>query len=144
MSKTNQRHQGYEVNIKNFLDAETLAKIKEFATEPVTLEGKLKLFTKLSTNRQVNLGGGRTDYRSQLGSFINKLFNSEMVLPSTGRRQQIGTALKFAEVYLRENPESSIYHAAAMGAAEEYREWQILVGDLKPEQQMAIMSSTQE
>src|SRR5271156_2319349 len=144
MSKNQPRHQNYEINIKNFLDAEPLDKIKAFALEPVTLEGKLKLFVKLSTNRQVTLPGGRTDYRSALGSFVNKLFNSEMVLPSTGRRQQIGMALKFAEAYLRENTESSIYHAAAMGAAEEYREWMTLVGDLKPEQQLAIMSSTDQ
>jgi hypothetical protein len=139
MSRNQQQHP-YEINIKSFLDAETLEKIKQFAQEPVTLEDKLKLFIKLSTNHQVTLPGGRTDYRSRLGSFINKLFNSEMILPSTGRRQQIGNAIKFAEAYLRENPKASIYHATTMGAAEEYKEWMTLVGDLKPEHQLAIMN----
>jgi len=34
-----------------------------------------------------------------------------------------------------------VYFAAAMGAAEEYREWMALVGDLKPEQQLAILAT---
>ena len=141
MSKSERHQPNYEINIKSFLDAETLEKIRQFAQEPVTLEDKLKLFVKLSTNHQVTLSGGRTDYRSRLGSFVNKLFNSEMTLPSTGRRQQIGNAIKYAEAYLRGNPEVSIYYATAMGAAEEYKEWMTLVGDLKPEQQLSIMNS---
>lgn len=139
MSKNQSR--GHEFNIRDHIDQDSLAKILEFAKGPTDVEGKLKLYQKLSTNQKVNLPGGRVDYRSRLGSFINKLFNTELVLPSTGRRQQIGNAVKYGETYLRENPDVSVYFAATMGAAQEYREWQDLVGGLKPEQQIATMSS---
>jgi hypothetical protein len=142
MSKNDNR--GHELKIRDYIDEDSLKAILEFAKEPADLDGKLRLFTKYATNTKVNLPGGRVDYRSRIGSFINKLFNSELTLPSTGRRQQIGNAVKYAEVYLREHSEVAIYYAAAMGAAQEYREWMDLVGGLKPEQQIAIMSSETE
>ena len=145
MTKSDRHQQSnYDVNIKSYLDEETLERLRQFAKEPITLEDKLALFAKLAANHQVKLQGGRTDYRSRLGTFINKLFNSELRLPSTCRRQQIGNAIKFAEVYLREHPEVSIYLAAAYGAAAEYKEWITTVGDLKPEQQLSIMTSALE
>lgn len=138
MSNNKERH---ELKVRDFLDPESLATILQFAKEPTDIESKIRLFGKYATNQKVNLPGGRVDYRSKIGSFINKLFNSELVLPSTGRRQQIGNAVKYAESYLREHSEVAIYYAAAMGAAQEYREWMDLVGGLKPEQQIAIMNS---
>lgn len=142
MSNNNQR-QFRGMSVGDFIPPDQLKQIKEFATGPQTLEGKLQLFTKLAQEHEVSnpRNGGRKDRRSRLGSFINKMFNTELPLPSTGRRQQIGKAIKFAKEYLQENPATSVYGAAAMGAALEYREWMALVGDLKPEQQLAILNS---
>ena len=116
----------------------------EFAKEPVGLEEKLKLFTKLSTNHQVTLPGGRKVGRCRLGSFVNNLFNNQMILPTTGRYQQIGNALRHAEAYLRDNPEAPIYYATAMGAALEYREWLSLGEEPSSEQQMAALDEAQK
>lgn len=142
MSNNQRQHRG--ASFADFIPADQLAKIKEYATGPQTLEGKLELFNRLAQEHEVVLPGGRKDRRSRLGSFINKLFNSEFVLPTTGRRQQIGKAVKFAKEYLIEYPEASVYYAAAMGAAEEYREWMAMIGDIEPEQQMAILNTEGE
>lgn len=135
----NQKSDYRGATVGDFLAPDQLASIKQFAQGPVTLEGKLKLFKQLSVEHEV-VSHGRKDKRSRLGSFVNKMFNTQLALPSTGRRQQIGKAIKFGQEYLIENPTVSVYYAAAMGAAIEYREWMTLVGDLKPEQQLAILN----
>jgi hypothetical protein len=129
--------------VADFIPADQLAKIKEFAMEPRTLKDKLALFDKYATEHEVPNPNNtkRKDRRSRLGSFVNKMFNSQLVLPQVGRRQQIGKAIKFAKTYLIEHPEVSVYYATGMGAAIEYREWMDLVGDLNPEQQLSIMNS---
>lgn len=129
--------------VADFIPADQLAKIKAFATEPRTIEDKLALFNRYAAEHEVVNPNNpkRKDRRSRLGTFINKMFNSQLVLPQVGRRQQIGKAVKFAKEYLIENPTVSVYYAAGMGAALEYREWMDLVGDLNPEQQLSILNS---
>jgi hypothetical protein len=132
--------------MKEFISPDELAKIKQFAKGPQTLEYKLSLFAKYTVEYEVPNARipGRKDRRCRLGTFINKLFNTQLVLPAVGRRQQIGKAIKFAKEYLIEHPECAIYYAAAMGAAQEYREWMAAVGELQPEQQMAILDAEAE
>lgn len=139
----NQRREYRGATVGDFIPPDQLSEIKKFALGPVTLEGKLKLFAQLAQEHEVPnpRDPKRKDRRSKLGSFVNKMFNTELVLPSVGRRQQIGKAIKFAKEYLTEHPDVSVYHAVAMGAALEYREWMQLVGDLQPEQQLSIMNS---
>lgn len=144
MGNNNKPRQSFRgASVGDFLAPDQLKTIKEFALGPQTLEGKLQLYVKLSTEHEVSnpKAQGRKDRRSRLGGFINKMFNTELVLPSVGRRQQIGKAIKYGKDYLTDNPTVSVYFAAAMGAAQEYREWQALIGDLQPEQQMAILNS---
>jgi hypothetical protein len=127
--------------VAEFIPLEQLEKIKAFAMGPQTIGGKVELYDKYSTEYEVvnKYNPKWKNRRCKLGMFINDLFNSQLELPTVGRRQQIGNAIKFGRAYLIDNPDSSIYHAAAMGAAQEYREWMNLVGDLSPEQQMAIL-----
>jgi hypothetical protein len=141
MSQNNRPYRGASVG--DFIPPEQLEQIKQYAQGPQTLEGKMDLYNRLAAEHEVTnpQHPGRKDKRSRLGSFINKMFNSELVLPSVGRRQQIGKAIKYGKDYLQEHPEVSVYYAAGMGAAEEYREWMALVGDLKPEQQLAILAT---
>lgn len=141
MPQNNRQYRGATVG--DFIPPDQLALIKKFAEAPPTLEGKLALYNKLAAEHEVinPHQPGRKEKRSKLGTFINKLFNTEIVLPAMGRRQQIGKAIKFGKDYLIDHPEVSVYHAAAWGAAEEYREWMALVGDLQPEQQLAIMNT---
>jgi hypothetical protein len=128
--------------IAQFIPPDQLAEILNYARDPQTLDDKLKLFDRLCVNYEiVNEYTGFKSRRSKLGTFINDLFKVEMVLPLSQRRYQIVMALKFARLYLIENPNVSIYYATVMGAADEYREWMASVGDLKPEQQIAIMNS---
>jgi|SRR5271157_1136574 len=144
MGQNNKQYRGATVG--EFIPADQLKAIKEFALGPQTIEGKLTLFAKLAQEHEVvnPRDKNRKDRRSRLGSFINKMFNTELVLPSTGRRQQIGKAIKFAKEYLIENPTVSVYYAAAMGAALEYREWMACVGGLSEEQQMTILNTEAE
>jgi len=72
------------------------------------------------------------------------MFNTEIVLPSTGRRQQIGKAIKFGKEYLQDHSDVSVYYAAAMGAALEYREWMACIGGLSEAQQLAVLNNDQE
>lgn len=146
MSQNNQNRQYSGASVGDFVAPDQLKTIRDFALGPQTLEGKLTLFNKLAAEHEVTnpKNSNRKERRSRLGTFINKLFNTELVLPSVGRRQQIGKAIKFAKEYLTEHPEISVYYAAAMGAAIEYREWIALVGDLKPEQQMAILNDDKQ
>jgi len=141
MSQNNRQWRGASVG--DFIAPDQMEEIKKYAQGPQTLEGKLDLYNRLAAEHEVTNphNPGRKDKRSRLGSFINKMFNSELVLPSTGRRQQIGKAIKYGKDYLTDHPEVSVYYAAGMGAAEEYREWMALVGDLKPEQQLAILAT---
>jgi hypothetical protein len=141
MSNNQKEYRGAKVG--DFIAPDQLERIKQYALGPQTLEGKLALYNKLAAEHEVvnPRDPKRKDRRSKLGTFINKLFNTQMELPAVGRRQQIGKAIKFGKEYLKENPGASVYFAAAMGAAEEYREWMALIGDLKPEDQLAIMNS---
>jgi hypothetical protein len=119
-----------------------LEEILNYAKDPQTLEDKLKLFDRYCVDYEVvNTHTGFKSRRSKLGTFINDLFKTKLLLPIGQRRYQIAMAIKFARFYLIENPDVSIYFATAMGAADEYREWMASVGDLKPEQQMAILAS---
>jgi len=125
-----------------FLPPDQLAEILNYAKDPQSLEDKLKLFDRLSIDYEViNTHTGYKSRRSKLGAYINELFKTELLLPIDQRRYQITMALKFARLYLIENPTASIYYATTMGAAEEFREWMASVGDLKPEQQMAILAT---
>lgn len=140
----NSQKQYRGATVGDFIAPDQLEKIKAYAQGPQTLEDKLALYNKLALEHEVvnPRDPKRKDRRSRLGSFINKLFNTQMVLPAIGRRQQIGKAVKFGKEYLKDNPAASIYFAGAMGAAEEYREWMATgIGDLQPEQQLAIINS---
>ena len=139
MSDNKRQYRG--ASLADFVPEDQLAKIREFALGPQTLEDKLTLFNKLAQEHEVTNPSGRKDRRSRLGSFVNRLFNTEFILPSSGRRQQIGKAIKYAKEYLIDNPEASVYFATTMGAAQEYREWMAAIGDLQPEQQMAILNT---
>lgn len=141
MNDNRQQHHG--AALEDFIPKDELQKILDYAREPQTIEGKLQLFDKLTKEYPVvnPRYPNRTDRRSRAGTFINRMFNTQLELPSIGRRQQIGKAVKFAREYLIEQPQASLYFALAMGAAEEYKEWHALIGDLKPAQQMAILNS---
>lgn len=132
--------------IGDFIPQDQLEKIREYALAPQSLEDKLILFNKMVVEHEVPHPKDPTkkDHRSKLGSFINRLFYTQMKLPIIGRRQQIGKAVKYAREYLKDNPHASIYFAAAMGAAEEYREWMATVGDLTPTQQEIVMDVEKE
>jgi len=141
-----QNRQYHGATVAEFLPLDQLEEIKKFALGPQTLEGKLALYAKYAMEHEVAnpKDPKRKDRRSRLGSFINKMFNTELVLPSTGRRQQIGKAIKFGKEYLQDHPEVAVYYAAAMGAAMEYREWMACVGGLSEAQQLSVLNSDQE
>jgi hypothetical protein len=144
MSQNNRQYRG--ATVAEFIPQDQLEEIKKFALGPQTLEGKLALYAKYATEHEVAnpKDPKRKDRRSRLGSFINKMFNTELVLPSTGRRQQIGKAIKFGKEYLQDHSDVSVYYAAAMGAAMEYREWMACVGGLSEAQQLAVLNNDQE
>lgn len=123
------------------IDPKQLEKIKAFATGPKTVEEKLDLYDRYSTEYEVvnQYNPKWKSHRCKLGMFIHELFNGQLKLPIVGRRQQIGNAIKLGRLYLIDHPDSSVYNAAGMGAAIEFRDWMNLVGDLSPEQQLAIL-----
>lgn len=131
--------------MKEFISPDELKKIKKVAQEGKTLQGKLRLYDGLAQEYEIPHPRYQNvkSKRSKLGMFVNKLFSTQegLILPIVGRRQQIGCAIKYGKAYLIENPEVGIYFAAAMGAAQEYREWMASIGDLTEEQQTNIINS---
>jgi hypothetical protein len=126
--------------IAQFLSPGQLQEIIDYAKDPQPIESKLKLYDRLATDAEiVNPNTGHKSWGSVLGGHINNLFHTKLSLPSDQRRYQILQALKFGRAYLVENPDVSVYFAAIIGAAEEYREWVATVGDLQPEQQKSIV-----
>lgn len=139
---TQQHKASRGASIGDFITTDQLEIIKSHALGPLTIEEKLEYFRKLTVEYTVT--NPKTNYktrRSRLGQFINKIYNTELVLPSAGRWQQIQKAIKAAKEYLIDNPEVSVYYAAAAGAAIEYREWQAEVGGMTEEQQMSAVTS---
>ena len=129
--------------IAQFIGVDKFQEIVEYAKDPQTAEAKLKLYDRLSSDHEiVNVNTGHKSWGSTLGGHINIIFHSDLPLPGAQRRHQILQALKFGRTYLVENPEASVYFAATMGAAEEYREWMATIGDLQPEQQKSIIDAS--
>jgi len=139
MSNNKGHHFGPSVG--DFIAPDQLKEIMAFATGPTTLQDKLRLFDKLSEEHMVSdkRNPERKTRRSRLGGYVNNIFNTTLILPTVGRWQQIAKAIKFGKTYLQENPAVSVYYAVFMGAAQEYREWQALVGGLTEEQQLDIV-----
>jgi hypothetical protein len=140
----NHQHENTGAKIKDFVSPERLKQIVDYARAPQTLEDKVRIYDKLATEYEVTFRTGWKVRRSHLGIFINTLFSTSMPLSRDYRHQQIEQAIKKGREYLEEMPEAAIYFAAAMGAAEEYREWTALFGGLNPEQQMAALEANEE
>ena len=83
MGQNNRQYHG--ATVAEFLPQDQLEAIKKFAQEPQGLEEKLNLYAQYATEHEVAnpKDPKRKDRRSRLGSFINKMFNTELVLPST-------------------------------------------------------------